>query len=412
MKPFSLLIKPASADCNLRCSYCFYLGKSELYPATKVHRMTPEVAERMIASYLATDQPQYVFGWQGGEPTLMGVEFFRLVTGLQMRYGRNGAIVSNGLQTNVTLIDNEFARHLAQYNFLVGASIDGPAEVHDQWRRTAGGRGSHADVLRGVQCLKRHGVAFNALVLVNSANVDRAREVYQYLCELDILFHQYIPCVEFDEQGRPLPWTITGEQWGEFLVEIFDQWLPQDTRVVSVRLFDSILALMVDGVRNVCHLGRDCRQYFVVEYNGDVYPCDFFVRADLKLGNVMTDSWEALQASPLYHDFGRQKALWHCECNDCQFLHYCAGDCLKHRLYGAPPQDPRTLSWLCEGWKLFYTHALPHFERLADEICRDRQREEQARREAVRREAQRRGVRRNDPCPCGSGHKYKHCCGG
>ncbi|MCD6351935.1 MAG: radical SAM protein, partial [Armatimonadetes bacterium] len=208
MKPFTLLIKPTSADCNLRCSYCFYLPKAALYPEQPRHRMSPEVAERMIASYLATDQPQYVFGWQGGEPTLMGLDFFRLVTELQMRYGKPGAGVSNGLQTNATLITDDFARHLARYNFLVGVSIDGPAELHDHWRKTAAGKGSHAAVLRGMEALRRQGAEFNALVLVNSVNVSHARDVYHYLRdELGLLFQQYIPCVEFDEHGQPLPWT-------------------------------------------------------------------------------------------------------------------------------------------------------------------------------------------------------------
>jgi len=410
VKPFTLLVKPTSADCNLRCAYCFYLCKSELYPETRRHRMSPEVAERMIATYLATEQPQYVFGWQGGEPTLMGVDFFRLVTDLQMRHGRPGSLVSNGLQTNVTLIDDDFARHLARYSFLVGASLDGPAEIHDQWRRTPSGAGSHAAVLRGIESLRRHEVEHNALVLVNSANVGRAREVYHYLRDLGILFQQYIPCVEFDEDARPLPWTITGEQWGEFMCGVFDEWIRGDTRVVSVRLFDALLSLLVDGVRNVCHMGRNCCQYFVVEYNGDVYPCDFFVRPELRLGNVMTHTWEEMQASPVYREFGRQKAMWHRACGECEFLHFCSGDCLKHRLYGTP--DPRTLSWLCAGWKRFYAHTVPHFHRLAEEIRAERAQEEEARRQGVRREAERLGVRRNDPCPCGSGRKYKNCCGG
>lgn len=409
VKPFSLLIKPTSADCNLRCAYCFYLPKLALYPQVKRHRMSLEVLERMVSSYMATDQPQYIFGWQGGEPTLMGLEFFQHVTRLQVKYGKPGAIVSNGLQTNATLIDDALAAHLAEYNFLVGVSIDGPEDIHDRWRTNAAGVGSHADVLRGIRALQRHGAEFNALVLVNSANVGRAAEVYHYLCDLGILFHQYIPCVEFDEHGRPLPYTITGAQWGDFLCAIFDEWISADTRRVSIRLFDAILALLVDGVRNVCHFGRNCRQYFVVEYNGDVYPCDFFVEPDLKLGNVLTHSWEQLQQSETYRRFGRQKAQWNKACNSCEFLHFCSGDCLKHRF--RTNSDPRSLSWLCEGWKRFYSHSLPAFRRLAAEIAAERERELEARRQAARAQAAARGIGRNDPCPCGSGKKFKHCCG-
>ena len=162
-RPFSLLIKPASADCNLRCSYCFYLEKSALYPETAKHRMSDEVLERVISSYMATDQPGYVFGWQGGEPAMMGVDFFRRVTDLQNRHGRAGSTVANGLQTNATLMDNELAAHLSEYRFLVGVSLDGPAEIHDAYRKHVNGTGSHSEVLRGIECLQRNKVEFNIL---------------------------------------------------------------------------------------------------------------------------------------------------------------------------------------------------------------------------------------------------------
>ena len=412
MKSFSLLIKPASADCNLRCEYCFYLDRSRLYPGTAQHRMSEAVLDRMISRYMATSQPQYAFGWQGGEPTLMGVGFFREVVELQKKYGRPGATVANGLQTNAVLIDDELAAHLAKYNFLLGVSIDGPDHIHDRYRRNAAGRGSHADVLRGIECLKRNRVEFNALVLVSAANVERAPEIYQYVCDLGILHHQYIPCVEFVGNGRLLPYAISGRQWGEFLCGIYDQWLPGDTRKVSVRLFDSILTRLVEGTYSICHMGRNCCQYFVIEHNGDVYPCDFFVRADLKLGNVADDSWEALQQSPKYLEFGRQKAQWNERCGDCAFIDYCSADCLKHRL-PCGGDNPQTLSWLCEGWRQFYSHALPGFKRLAKEIKEERERDRQ-------QMLDRRGMQsnpatgapgRNAPCPCGSGRKYKKCCG-
>ena len=232
---FSLLVKPASADCNLRCAYCFYLDRSALYPETKVHRMSHSVLERMISSYMSTDQTVYSFGWQGGEPALMGVEFFRDTTDLQKKYGRPGAVVSNGLQTNATLINDDFAAHLSEYRYLVGVSIDGPAEIHNRYRQYATGKASHTAVLRGIDCLNRHNVEFNALVLVSSANVKRAREVYHYLRDHGINYHQYIPCVEFDVNGQLLPYSITGREWGDFLCEIFDEWIMRDRRQVSRR---------------------------------------------------------------------------------------------------------------------------------------------------------------------------------
>lgn len=413
MKPFSLLIKPASADCNLRCEYCFYLDHCSFYPETKVHRMSTETLERMIQSYMATDQPNYAFGWQGGEPTLMGVDFFRKVTEFQSLHGRDGAMVSNGVQTNGVLLDDEFAAHFAKYHFLVGVSVDGPERIHDIHRLNMGGRGTHAQVMRGIERLKAHNVEFNILVLVSDANVGHAKEVYQYFRDLGINYLQFIPCVEFAPDNTPLPFAITGPQWGEFLCEIFDQWQKSDTRTVSIRHFDSMLSLLVDDVRNVCHMGRNCRQYFVVEHNGDVFPCDFFVRQELLLGNVHRNEWPDLQESPVYKEFGERKPQWHNVCAKCAFLHYCAGDCLKHRTYGNIT-NPRNLSWLCEGWKTFFQHALPRFKRLAESVRRERARAAAPPPPSMGgpmpRPPSARAPGRNDPCPCGSGRKYKKCC--
>lgn len=404
MKPFSLLIKPTSADCNLRCPYCFYLPRRALYPHTTVHRMSHETLERLIASYLATDQPQYVFGWQGGEPALMGVEFYREVTRLQQKHGRPGSIVANSLQTNATLLDDTFAAHLATYRFLVGVSLDGPAEMHDRYRRYPDGRGSHAQVMQALACLRRHGVEHNVLTLVTSANVERPREVFHYLLEQGLAYQQYIPCVEFDAQGRPLPWTITGPQWGHFLCQVFDEWLRVRARV-SVRLFDALLAVLLGELPPLCHLGTDCRSYLVVEYNGDVYPCDFFVNPELLLGNIRTDSWASLRRSERYASFGKQKAAWAEECEGCEYVRFCAGDCLKHRW--RHDRNPRRVSWLCAGWRQFYTHALPTLQHLVNSLRQERQVQPSVCVEGATLP----GVARNAPCPCGSGRKFKKCCG-
>jgi uncharacterized protein len=365
-RPFSLLVKPASADCNLHCDYCFYLEKHNLYPGQPKHRMSDAVLEQFISSYMKTPQPVYSFGWQGGEPTLMGTEFFKKVTSLQQRYGSKGTVVANGVQTNATLIDDEMAEHFAQYKFLVGVSLDGPAEVHDVYRKTRTGKPSHSAVIEGIETLRRHEVAFNTLTLVSSANVEYPEKVYRYLVDNGFYFHQYIPCVEFDEEGNPLPWTITGEQWGRFLSTLFDIWVEEHTEQVSVRYFDALLEYMVHNRQVMCTLGRNCRQYFVVEHNGDIYPCDFFVEKDKLLGNVFTDSWTKLANSPVYKTFGRMKSRWNEKCVHCPYLKYCAGDCLKHRLYNSG--DPRTLSWLCRGREMFFEHALPRLHQLADYI--------------------------------------------
>jgi uncharacterized protein len=373
---FSLLLKPASADCNLACTYCFYLPKAALYPESTRHRMSESTLKRLISTYLATDQEIYSFGWQGGEPTLMGVEFFRKVVELQSRYGRPGSIVSNGLQTNATMITDELARLLAEYRFLLGVSLDGPEEIHNTFRKNRKGIGSYKQVVEGIELLNKHRVEFNILVAVNSANVGMARRIYTFLLDLGIRYHQYIPIVEFDEQGRPLPFSIDGPQWGAFLKGLFEVWYPDAGRV-SIRLFDALLTYLVEGSRILCTMGTDCRQYFLVEHNGDIYPCDFFASPELRLGNIVETDWSALLASRRYEAFGRQKSQWNEACEDCPFLELCMGDCLKHRFYGAPGlrSDPANLSWLCSGWKIFYESCLPGFRRIARRIQRHRSRE-------------------------------------
>lgn len=406
MKPFSLLIKPASADCNMRCDYCFYLGHSSFYPEEKTHRMTPEILETLVGSYMRMPQPEYAFIWQGGEPTLMGYDFFARAVELQIEYGRkNSSVVANALQTNGLLIDDRFAELFSRYRFLVGLSIDGPREIHNVYRHKAGGGGSHDDVVRAAETLKKHEVAFNALTLVSRANARAAADVYRYLVGLDILYHQYIPCVESDENGRPTPFSVSGEEWGGFMCGVFDAWYESDTRRVSVRLFDSVLNLLVDNRRTVCHMQDDCRRYFVVEYTGDVYPCDFFVEQDLKLGNIAEDTWASMLESEIYRGFGGRKKMWNPECDTCEWLWVCAGDCLKNRIPGADGY-PRSMSRLCGGWKQFFEHTMPRFRELAEEVRRDRRKNAEA---AVASGAK--NVGRNDPCPCGSGRKYKKCCG-
>ena len=405
IRPFSLLVKPSSADCNLRCTYCFYLEKCGLYPDTKRHRMNHGVLEAMIKSYMSTDQPNYSFGWQGDEPTLMGVDFFRDVVALEQEHGRPGAMVSNGLQTNATLIDDEFASFLGEYKFLVGVSIDGPEEVHDIHRRNAADVGSHGQVMRGVESLKRNNVEYNALVLVSSSNVAHPKLVYDYLVDSGIYYHQYIPCVEFDNVGNLMPFAITGEQWGEFLVGIFDAWKKNDTRRVSIRDFDAIIGQMATGQYSMCVQTGMCNGYFVVEHSGDVYPCDFFVEKPKKIGSVLADSWKNLQQSKLYQKFGAQKSDWNDVCSSCRFLRYCSGDCTKQRFYG--DRDPTKLSWLCDGWKRFYQHALPGLENLAVDVLNERSQFPDRRYTSVPIPK----IGWNEPCYCGSGKKYRLCHG-
>jgi uncharacterized protein len=403
---FSLLIKPASADCNLRCAYCFYLEKAALYPSCASHRMTDKVLETLIGTYMRTRQPQYAFAWQGGEPTLMGEAFFHRVTELQTKHGFSGASVANHLQTNAVLMTGKLAEHLARYNFLVGVSLDGPAYIHDCFRKFSNGIGSHAKVVQGIRVLRRHSVETNILTLVTSCNASKGREVYEYLVDEGFFYHQYIPCVEFDRNGQLLPYSLSPEAWGEFLCTIFDYWSADPAKRVSVRYFDALLQFLVNGERTICHMGRKCNNYFLVEYNGDVYPCDFFAEKALRLGNVQNDSWQKLLNVSPFVAFANDKSRLPEDCCQCAYHHLCSGDCLKHRLqYGT--KSPLQKSWLCSGYKMFFNHALPKLTSIAEKI---RQRINSPIISGDSKEAVQK-VGRNQLCPCGSGFKYKRCCG-
>ncbi len=301
----------------------------------------------------------------------MGVDFFRQVTELQEKYARKGARITNAVQTNGLLLSSDFAKHFASCHFLVGISIDGPEDVHNIFRTSKGGKGSHKQVLEGLEVLKTYRVEHNALVLVSKANVKMGSKIYSYLKDdLGINYHQYIPCVEFDGEGKPLPYTITPEEWGMFLLEIFDRWMSGDVGRISVRLFDAILQLLVTGRHVLCTQSPNCNLYMVVEYSGDVYPCDFFVEKEQRLGNIRKNSWNELISKKSYVDFGKLKSEYNGECVRCGYLPFCHGDCLKNR----PKIDdyPQSLSWLCNGWKLFYSRTIPVFKRIAYYIVQTR----------------------------------------
>ncbi|NVM45561.1 MAG: anaerobic sulfatase maturase [Candidatus Lokiarchaeota archaeon] len=401
MKPFSLLIKPASADCNLRCEYCFYIDHLE--KESSIPRMSDETLETMVKSYMGTNQNgQYAFGWQGGEPTLMGLDFFKKVIEFQLKYAPPGSSISNGIQTNATMITEEMAKFFGEYKFLLGVSLDGPEYLHDYYRKTIGQKPTHALVMRGIENLKQYGVEFNILSLINNQTVKKAKEIYTYLRENQFYFHQYIPCVEFDDKGDLRPFSITGREWGTFLTELFNEWIKQDVKKVSIRLFDSIIEYLVYGRYNVCYMQDNCVQYFVVEHDGGVYPCDFFVQDNLLLGNILDNSWEELLESQRYCSFGNQKANWNDECNLCPYLSFCHGDCQKFR-YGAPNHS-KHLSSLSQGWRIFYTRTLPRFKIIADNFKKENNLTEPYPFKFPK-------FGRNELCPCGSGNKFKSCCG-
>jgi uncharacterized protein len=406
MKEFSLLIKPASFDCNLRCEYCFYLRKEAVFGNCR-HRMSDEILEKMVSSFIGLDMRNHLFSWQGGEPTVMGLDFFKKALALMEKYGK-GKNVTNTLQTNGTLLNNEWAGVLHKYNFLVGLSLDGPAKIHDKNRFDAGGKGTHAKVISAMELLKKNKVEFNILTLVNQANVRNPLEVYRYLKNLGIKYHQYIECVEYTPEGKLAPFAVSGLEWGEFICRIFDEWYEKDRYNISVRLFDTVLTKLVEHRAIACNMGRDCRQYLVVEHNGDIYPCDFFVESRFKLGNIMENSWEEVLESPLYEQFGKRKCASDEQCGNCQWLDLCAACCPKNR----PDylQDAKAVSELCTGWKMFYSHTVDRFKALAEEIKRNRELEYRSHIHQQVMFMLRQGkIGLEAPCPCGSGQLLKDC---
>ena len=364
MKPFSLLVKPVSFDCNLRCEYCFYLRAQDVY-GTGSHRMTDEVLEEMIRQMMGYGFPETVFGWQGGEPTVAGLDFFRRIVEFQMKFGKNRQVVGNALQTNATLIDAEWAKFLAKYRWLVGVSLDGPKEVHNLYRRKGGGGETFHNVLRGLKELRAAGVEVNALTLVSKANVHKAKQVYNFLQDQKFDFVQFIPCVEIDPRtGEFADFAITGEEFGGFLCEVFDEWKVDGPGKVSVRYFDAVRRYLLDGGHDLCIMSNCCDVYLLIEHNGDVYPCDFFMFPEWKLGNLMETPLAEIGRTGRRKEFSVIKSTRFDECEDCRWLPLCHGGCPKDRVGGMTSSATE----LCAAYRKFLPHAVPFFEEIDAEL--------------------------------------------
>jgi len=398
----TLLIKPAGPDCNLACTYCFYLDKARLFPETKTHRMSSEVLETTIRQAMQQSGEQIAFVWQGGEPTLIGLSFFQEAVELQQRYGR-GHRVGNALQTNGLLLDEAWIDFFQRYHFLVGLSLDGPEHVHNRYRRTAAGQGSWRHAAKRARQLLKANVAVNALAVVNDYSVQFPEESYRFFCDVGLRHMQFVPCVEPHPKNpkQPADFCASPEAYGEFLCRLFDLWRRDFRRGVPttfVRFFDTLFYRYVDREAPECTYLAECGVYLVVEHNGNVYPCDFVVEADWQLGNVTEDKLIDLLNGERQRTFGKMKAHLADDCRQCRWLDLCRGGCTRNRL---PYSDPRSLNVMCRAYRMFFAHADDAFRELADDWHR-RQRAQAGAKQKVGR---------NDPCPCGSGKKYKMCCG-
>jgi uncharacterized protein len=373
--PFHLITKPIGAVCNINCSYCFYLDKERLYdyPTRGSFRMADDVLESYVQQYIEA-QPagldEVNFAWQGGEPTLLGLDFFRRAVELQKKHARVGQRVSNSLQTNATLLDDAWCAFLRDEGFLVGVSIDGPEAHHDRYRLDLAGGGTYKQVMRGLEAIKRNKVEWNALTVVQRDNGDHGARVYRFLKDIGARFIQLIPIVEHLGGGRISDRTVTPEQWGGFLNAAWDEWIEGDIGEVFVQHFDMMLGITMGYPATMCVHARTCGRALAVEHNGDVYSCDHFVTPENLLGNIMKKRLTVLVDGEQQTRFGQDKLdTLPRYCRECTFVKSCYGGCPAHRITQTPDGEPG-LNYLCESYKLFYSHTRPALRAMARALRR------------------------------------------
>jgi uncharacterized protein len=408
-----VMTKPAGAVCNLACRYCYYLDKRHLYPGGEPFRMSDDLLEAYIVQHIEASPGEAVtFAWHGGEPTVLGLDYFRRIVALQRRHRPPGRRIVNTIQTNGTLLDEDWGRFLATEGFLIGLSLDGPAALHDGYRVTRGGQPTHQAVLRAFRLLQRHRVLCDVLCVVHDANVGSPVAVYRFFKELGVRSLQFLPLVERrpDRPGEVGGHTVTAEAFGEFLCTVFDEWVRQDVGRIAIQMFDEAARSACGLPHALCLFRETCGDVPVLEHNGDFYACDHFVDPAHRVGNIRQTPLGELLACEAQRRFGLAKrdALPR-YCRECDVLALCNGGCPKDRFIGTPDGEAG-LNYLCAGYKRFFTHSRPALTQLAV-LWRGGQPPErlmQWARAADLRARARAG--RNDPCPCGSGQKYKRCC--
>jgi len=415
------MAKPTGSACNLHCGYCFFLKKERLYPGSDF-RMSVQVHEAYIRQLLESHKtPSVTVAWQGGEPTLMGLDFFRHSLELQEKYRKPGIHIENTFQTNGILLNDEWCRFFRENNFLVGLSLDGPRELHDFYRKDKAGRGTFDRVVRAARLLQKHKVECNILCTVNSKNAAHPLDVYRFFRdELGSRYIQFIPIVERkDEAGFQEGETVTDRSvqpgpFGRFLIEIFDQWVRRDVGKTFVLNFDGALAGWLGRAGTVCIFGPTCGLGMALEHNGDLYSCDHFVEPNHRLGNILKTPMIELVASEQQRKFGRDKKdTLPRYCRECPVLSICNGECPKNRFSEAPDGDPG-LNYLCAGYKAFFKHADKPMRIIAELVRANRPASEVMAIVAGEQgdiKARFASVGRNDLCPCGSGMKFKKCHG-
>lgn len=386
-RPLYVMVKSVGSVCNLSCDYCYYLEKSKLYKEAKNHVMSEELLDKFIEEYIQSQtMPQVMFTWHGGEPLMRPISFYKKAIDLQKKYAQ-GRTIDNCIQTNGTLLTDEWCRFFKENNFLVGVSIDGPQEFHDEYRKNKQGQPSFAKVMKGIELLKKHGVEYNAMAVVNDFNADYPLDFYHFFKEIDCHYIQFTPIVERlsnradglslsspvqQEKADLAEFSISPEQWGNFLCAIFDEWVREDVGNYYIQLFDSTLANWIGEQPGVCTMAKNCGHAGVMEYNGDVYSCDHFVFPEYKLGNLYTNTLVEMMYSDKQTQFGEAKSkTLPSQCKECEFLFACNGECPKNRFAFTSTGEPG-LNYLCKGYHKFFKHVAPYMDFMKKELMNER----------------------------------------
>ncbi|MFV0312765.1 MAG: anaerobic sulfatase-maturation protein [Dysgonomonas sp.] len=370
-KPLYVMLKPVGAVCNLRCKYCYYLEKKDLYPDSKNYIMSDDLLESFIEQYLnAQTMQEVMFTWHGGETLMRNRSFYQKALELQRKYGR-GRQIANSIQTNGTLLTDDWCKFFKDNNFLVGISVDGPQHCHDVYRKTMDNRPSFYQVMRGLALLKKHDVEFNIMGVVNDYNVNFPLEFYNFFKSIDCRYIQFAGIVE-KVDGDFAPWNVSSEKWGDFLIAIFDEWVKQDVGTFFIQYFDSTLANWMGVSPGICIQAKTCGHAGVMEFNGDVYSCDHFVYPEYKLGNINNRTLTEMMYSDEQIKFGNDKYdKLPSQCKNCKYLFACNGECPKNRIIKTDSGE-EGLNYLCKGYYKFFDHVAPYMDFMKNELDNQR----------------------------------------
>lgn len=391
-KPLYIMLKPVGSKCNLDCEYCYYLEKENLYKK-KNQVMSEELLERFVKQYIDSQtMPDVMFTWHGGETLMRPLSFYKKAVELQKKYA-NGRNIDNSIQTNGTLLNDEWCKFFKENNFLVGISIDGPQDFHDEYRCDKMGRPSFHRVMKGIELLKKHGVEFNCMAVVNDYNVDYPLEFYRFFKEIGCQYIQFTPIVErirnnnssdnitllklatakeSEHEADLVPYTVPADKWGDFLCAIFDEWVKEDVGKIFIQIFDSTLANWVGENPGVCTMAKTCGHAGVMEFNGDVYSCDHFVFPEYRLGNIFNETLTSMMYSEVQQTFGNDKFnKLPQQCHECDVLFACYGECPKNRFI-KDKYGNTGLNYLCKGYYMFFKHVIPYMDFMKNELLAQR----------------------------------------